>query len=208
MPECRYCGDELSDETAYHEHLREAHLDELGPIDRRRIQSEKTPLTERVPVALVAVLAIAVTVVGFVIFATGGSGGSADGPTGVGTVHVHGTLVMSIDGERVDFSQPRYQYPNGGSDAFHFEGGNGVVYHVHAQGVTLEYAMSVLGVDITADSVTYQGTTYRDADSGTTVRITVNGEPVDPEAYVLQGVQDASRAEQGDTVRIVVEQSE
>lgn len=207
MPECRYCGRSVADEAALRDHLLTEHDAELGPIDRRRITTEEPSLGERVPVALLAVIGIAVAVVGGVLVMAGGTGGGGDGPSAVGSVHEHGVLVMVVNGERVDFSNPRYQYPNRGSDAFHFEGGNGRVYHVHARGVTLGYAMDTLGIDVTESTVTFEGTTYRDDDPGTSVAITVNGQPVDPTAVVLHGPTDAGRAADGDRVRIVVEQS-
>lgn len=205
MPDCRYCGAELSDEDAHDEHLLAEHEDELGPIDRRRVTTGDRPLGERIPVALLAVIGTAIVVVGFILLAGGGADEAADEPSAVGSVHEHGILVIVIDGEQVDFSRPAYQYPNAGSDAFHFEAGSGRVFHVHARDVTLAYAMDTLGIGVTATSVTYQGTTYRGSDSGTTVEVTVNGRAVDPSSYVLHGPTDASRAAEGDRVRIVVE---
>lgn len=207
MPDCRYCGAEFADEDAHDEHLLAEHGDELGPIDRRRVTTEDRPLGERVPVALIAVIGIAIAVVGFVLLAGGGTDDATDGPSAVGSVHEHGTLVMVVNGQRVDFSRSAYQYPNAGSDAFHFEAGNGRIFHVHARGVTLAYAMDALGIEVTKSSVIYQGTTYRGSEPGTTVEVTVNGRAVDPSSHILHGPTDASRAAEGDRVRIVVDQS-
>lgn len=197
MPDCGYCDESFDDEASYHDHLRSEHADELGPIDRRRVSSESDggglPTG---PLALGLVLVASAAVVGYVIFLPGGGGGTPDdGPTNIGGVHYHGTIEMVVAGEPVDFSQPEYQRP-GEYPAFHFEGGDGTTWHAHAEGVTLAYAMSTLDISVTADTVTFEGTTYDDADSDTTVRITVNGEPVTPSSYVLQ---------EGDAVRIVVE---
>ena len=90
--------------------------------------------------------------------------------------------------------------------AFDFEGGDGQVWHGHAQRVTLEWAMSSLGIEVTTNAVTFEGTTYRDSDPQYAVSVTVNGEPVDPGAYVLQGAPEAQNAgREGDRIRIVVE---
>lgn len=54
-----------------------------------------------------------------------------------------------------------------------------------ASGVTLAEALATLDVEATADTVTYGGTSYDGAQSGTTVSYRVNGDPVDPTAYTL-----------------------
>lgn len=196
MPDCGYCDASFDDEAAYLDHLRAVHDDELGPIDRRRVATDASGGLPTGPLAIALVVIAAAVVVGYVIFLPGGGGGTdGDGPRNVGGVHFHGTIEMVVDGEPVDFSQPEYQRP-GQQPAFHFEGGDGTTWHGHAEGVTLAYAMSTLDIDVTASAVTFEGTRYDDADPDTTVRVTVNGEPVAPGDYVLQD---------GDAVRIVVE---
>ena len=216
MNKCRYCGREFNGESAHHDHLREAHADELGPIDRRRLESESENRS-RTPIVLAGVvLMLALGVMagaGYVLFGGGGGTGSAAGsaaganatdpgaveavaqaPTSVGSVHTHGTIEMRVAGQSIDFSQSQYQLQ---ADPFHFENGNGDRWHVHAEGVTLEYAMSTLDISVTNESVTYEGETYR-AEGNTTVMVAVNGEPVVPSEYVLQD---------GDRVRIVVQEN-
>ena len=219
MAECRYCGREFEDDSAHREHLRDSHAEELGPVDRRRLDSEEGGRS-RTPIYLagiVLVLALGVMAgAGYVLLdgggsgsgsaasASGGGGGAAASPgnvdavaqtpTGVGSVHTHGTIEMRVTGQSVDFSQSQYQLQ---ADAFHFENGNGDRWHVHARSVTLEYAMSTLDIGVTNDSVTYQGETYRGGPN-TTVTVQVNGNSVQPSDYVLQ---------EGDSVRIVVEEN-
>jgi hypothetical protein len=65
--------------------------------------------------------------------------------------------------------------------------------------VTLEYAMATLGFDVTPSSVTVDGETYRDTDPAYSVSVTVNGEAVRPETYVL---------ERNDVIRINVSRVE
>lgn len=201
MPECSYCGTAFDDDETYLEHLGAEHYDELGAIDRRRVDTHADDsATGRPtgPVVLGLVLVLAVAVVAAALLYSGG-GSQADGqaqqPSDIGSVHYHGTIAVVIDGERVDFSQDQYQLQ---ADAFHFEGGDGTRWHAHARGVTLAYAMETLGIDVTDSSVTYRGTTYRDGDPNTTVSITVNGQSVAPSDHVLRD---------GDEIRIVVEQS-
>lgn len=111
-------------------------------------------------------------------------------------LHVHGQVDMTVDGEDVNFSEPKYETP-GHNQHFHFEGDSAPLWHAHSWSVTLEYGMSTLaGINVTEDSVTYDNTTYERNDPGTSLTIEVNGESVDPSRYVLKD---------GDEVTIEVE---
>jgi hypothetical protein len=116
--------------------------------------------------------------------------------------HGHGLINVTIAGERVDFSRSEYQRPREFS-AFHFERGNGRMWHKHADGVTLEYAMATLGIGVSENTVAIDGTTYRDSDPGTNVSVTVDGQAVDPATYELEGASSSNPA-QGDFIKIVV----
>ena len=206
MPDCDYCGDSFDDESSYLSHLDAEHADELGPIEQRRVDamSSDDGGIDAAPIALGVVIVAAAAIVGYVVFVAGGSGGDANvvngfevaqTPTGQpyqGT-HLHGTVEMSVLGESVDFSQEQYQITSTGNDYFHFEGDGR--WHVHAPGVTLEYAMATLGIGVSDDSVTFEGTTYTDGENAS-VSVRVNGNDIDPETYVLAD---------GDEVSITVE---
>jgi hypothetical protein len=178
MADCDYCGESFDGEVP-DSHLRAEHVDELGPIDRRRLgEADEDGGISGGPVALLAVLGLAVAVVVYVLFFTGGSAANI-GPAG--SAHYHGTLEVTVLGDQVDFSQEQYQLRD---RRFHFEGGAGTEWHAHATGVTLNYAMESLGFDVTRDSFTYQGTSYDDG-SEYDVSVTLNGQSVAP-SYVLQ----------------------
>jgi sulfur carrier protein ThiS len=197
MEECDYCGESFEGEKAYVKHLRTEHVDELGPIDRRRVGADDEGGSDLPvgPLALALVIGATVAIVAYVTFFAGG-GGTASGSVGpAGSAHYHGSMEVVVLGERVDFSRSEYQLRD---DRFHFEAGDGTQWHAHATGVTLDYAMESLGFDVTRTSFTYQGTTYRDSSEEYTVRVTVNGDRVTPEEYVLQ---------EGDRVRVVVEEA-
>ena len=213
MGRCDHCDETFETETAEIRHLREEHGDELGSIDRRRVASlDSGDATNPVVYAAgVGGLALVALVVYLVFF--GGAGGAGDAGLGAedaggtsgtaganaasitphdnGAVHYHGDITVTIDGRTLDFSERRYQLRN---DHFHFENGVGDRWHGHSRDVTLAYAMRTVGVDVTRNAVTFDGTTYRDSEGGTTVTVQVNGNAVDPSSYVLQ---------EGDTIRIV-----
>lgn len=204
MEECDYCGSNFPDEAAYLRHLRDAHYEELGRIDRRRVDALGSDGfdVDPGPIAILLIVGLAAGIIAYVVFFMGGSAGAPAAQTPYGQAHEHGTMEVVVLGEQVDFSASRYQVQD--SD-FHFENGDGRVWHTHARGVTIEYALGTLGIGITADSVTVDGTTYEEPEYE--VRITVNGEPVDPTTYVLSGVGDPANAEQGDHVRIEVSEA-
>lgn len=201
MPTCRYCGDEFDDDDAYLSHLQDAHDDEMGRVDRRRVEAatgddEPSQLRRGANIAIPVLLLLAVAGILYALFGTGGGSpgdtAAAKEPTDLWSVHYHGTMEMIVLGDRVDFSQSTYQLQ---ADAFHFEEDNGERWHVHAKDVTLAWALATLDIEVTENSVTYKGTTYSDSDPAYNVSITVDGEPVDPESYVLK---------KGDEVRIIV----
>lgn len=110
-------------------------------------------------------------------------------------LHVHGSMEFVVNGESLNFSRDKWQAANH-NNHFHFEGGHSDPWHAHSWSVTLAYALSTLeDINASEAGITYNGTTYADDEAGTTVRITVNGEPVDPTSYYLKD---------GDEVRIEI----
>lgn len=215
--QCDYCGDSVS-EGEYLSHLRTEHYDELRSIDRRRVDDElgsSNRQTSRVryavAVGILALFGLAYAAIFLGGMADDGGLSSADSsatiqPDPDTVVHFHGTIEVTVEGESIDFSEPEYTMQD---DCFHFHDDDAAadgVWHVHCGDVSLEYALETLGIDATADTVEIDGETYSD-DSDTSVSITVDGDSVDPEEYVLEGVGPVDQAQQGagDNVRIVVE---
>ncbi len=207
MEECSYCGQSFDDEEAYLAHLADEHEGELRAIDRRRVEGYEADRESgglpTGPLVLGVVLGVAVLLVVYVTLFMGDGGAGAPDIGQAGTAHEHGTINVTIDGETVDFSRDRYQVTETGNSRFHFESGT-AIWHKHATGVTVKYALSVHGIQVSEDSVTVDGTTYRASDPGTEIVVEVNGDAVDPNEYVIQGASSASTAEQGDHVRVVV----
>lgn len=204
MPECDYCGTTFDSEDAELAHLREEHRDELGPIDRRRVEGTESGFDIPTgPLALGLVLIVAAAVVGYIVLFPGGGSGDQPYQSGtLGTVHYHGTINVTIDGQELDFSRPEFQRPQS-SPAFHFESGT-EEWHVHARGVTVQYALSTIDIDVTADSVTYDGTTYRDDSPDWEVIIQVDGQPIDPATYTIDSGVSAAAAARGEGPHIHV----
>jgi hypothetical protein len=214
MPECNYCGESFADEDAYLDHLAADHEEgELSRIDRRRVASHAgdddggLPLG---PIVIGGLILFSAAVIGYTTLFMGDTPNQFDitqvaqtPADNVGAVHEHGTINVTIDGETLDFSRPRFQNPQQ-YRAFHFEGGNGDVWHKHASGVTLEYAMKTLGIETNRTAVAYDDTLYKESDPGTEITFMVNGREVDPTTYELQGVESTANAGQGDHIRLVV----
>lgn len=204
MPDCDYCGESFDGEDPYLDHLGDQHMDELGPIDRRKVEEagggtgDLLASVPKGPLTLVFVIGVMLALIGYVTFVMGSGGGNSNNgggqqPYNLRAVHTHGSITMQVMGETVDFSQDRYQTQ---AQAFHFENNNGDRWHGHAQGITLQWAMQTLDINVTESTVTYQGTTYRNSDPNVNVSVTVNGNPVQPSEYFLQ---------EGDSIRIIVQ---
>jgi len=214
MPDCNYCDESFADEEAYLDHLAASHeTGELSRIDRRRVEGrvdDEGGGLPTGPLIIGGLILFSAAVIGYVTIFMNDTPTNVDitdvaqePADNVGAVHEHGTIDVTIDGETLDFSQPRFQNPQQ-FPAFHFEGGNGDVWHKHASGVTLEYGMKTLGIEMNESAVLYDGELYKESDPGTEIVVTVNGEEVDPTTYELQGTESTANAQNGDTVRIVV----
>lgn len=202
MHECDYCSESFEAEEPYLEHLRDEHGDDLGPIEQRRVDALDggdggLPTFVYAAVAIVGLVLLGGVAVGLLGGGGGGGGGNAQlndstarQPVGLGTVHEHGGMTVTIDGRTLDFSQREYQLQD---DYFHYENGDGSQWHVHGGRVTLEYALETFDIAVAPGALAFDGTVYRTSE-GDTVRYVVNGEPVDPTTYEL---------EQGDQVEVV-----
>lgn len=203
MADCEYCDAAFEDEDALLEHMAEAHEGDLGRIDQRRVAQRgggsSEGVSSTVVYGVVGLVIVGIVAGGVYAAVTVFEGGAPE------RVHEHGTINMTVDGERVPFSSSQYT----GAQDFHFHGG-GPTWHMHPAEpgrLTLAEAMDRLGIEVTEDRVVFEGTTYDASDPGTAIEITVNGEPVDPGEYELHGRGPTSDAEQGDHVRIIVETS-
>lgn len=112
--------------------------------------------------------------------------------------HWHGCLFFEIDGDLVDFTQPKYNLDN-----LEKERPETVYFHFHksAHGpnewsnekkvVTFARALNLLpGIGYSQASsnhvVTYEGTTYRESDNGVDISIYEGAQEINPEEYEVQ----------------------
>lgn len=214
MVDCSYCGESFADEGTYLEHLHSDHDDEtLSRIDSRRVEEHVDGGGSELPTGPLIIAGLIVFTGIVLAYVTFGMDGGASRvaasdvrqtPTAVGSDAAYGTINLTIDGTRVDFSGERYQIDD---PAFTFLTDDEGTWRTDADNVTLEYALATVGIGVTETSVSAGRTTYRDADGGTSVTVEVDGQSVDPSTYVLEGAPSRDRADEGDHVRIVVETS-
>lgn len=97
-----------------------------------------------------------------------------------GSLHAHGSMVVEINGETYTLAdEPRNHESNTGDPNFHFHEGSDQ-YHLHAEGVTLDYALDSLPqVEASAETVEFRGHTYDASDADTQVRYVAGGDAVD-----------------------------
>jgi hypothetical protein len=145
---------------------------------------------------LTVVMLVAVALTGYLVV----TGGNADGPTDQRAVHEHGTMEITIDGQQLDLMSSEFAQSD---SAFHFHGNEqqkygDYVWHKHARGVTLQYALETLGIEVNdaGTELTYDGTTYSE-DDGASIDIEVDGEAVEPADHEVGGVADETAAANG-----------
>lgn len=199
MPDCDYCDESFASEDAYLEHLAIAHDGELGRIDQRRADEYRGDGDGADSSTLLLagfVVVLGIVVVGILAFVLTQGGNGDDGQ-----VHEHGPMTVTVDGDELDLEQPQYNEPQ----RFHFHYGDGNIWHMHPDRLTLEEAMTELGMPITETSVTIDGETYDDEDSDTSVDIAVNGDPVELDHELSGTGVDPAMNGEGDHIQITIE---
>lgn len=200
--DCEHCEASFTSEKERLEHALDAHRDDMSSHDvddaKRRLNKLRAeqPSQNNDLLRIAGMAAIALAVLGgggYLVFQSGlievssptgaVSNGGQNVPLGrPGTTHEHMAFSVTVDGERTDFSQQRYQLQ---SDHLHFEGGDGSTIHKHATGVTIGYTLDTLGMGINASCLEMRdGTTYCEPGDGE-LSVTAGGEPVNA-SYILQ----------------------
>jgi hypothetical protein len=211
MVDCDYCEESFEDEQAYLAHLEADHEGELSSIDARRVEGRDTDSpTVNVGMIVLGVMIVAAVVVVAYIATVGLGDSSGDGPGRTGSAHEHGTITVMVEGEPLNLVQDQYLFAD---DNFHLDGPSDrieedlFVWHTHAEGVTLKYALETFGMEVASDGseVTFQGTTYSTDDPDTELQLLVDGESVTPGEYELDGTTtDQARQGNGDYIQVVL----
>lgn len=116
---------------------------------RESYASKQSSQKTRNTLIAIGILVGVAAIVGYsaYVFATAQSNapGGPDGAGPLGSDHAHAALLVSIFGDRFDFSLPAYQIK---SSWIHFEGQDGTTIHKHATGVNLGYLFDTLRIGI------------------------------------------------------------
>ena len=89
------------------------------------------------------------------------------------SAHDHADFAVFINGQKIDFSQAKYQtkIPNDPSlcgdtsKLAHLHAGDGNVAHEHATGVTWQYFISTLNITLSKDCIEIDGNSYCSSDA-------------------------------------------
>lgn len=127
----------------------------------------------------VGVLAIIAVIVGYSVFVflnmTETSPGGPENAGVLGSSHENIGIIVNVFGDKFDFSSPAYQIK---SSWIHFEGGNGVIIHKHATGVTLGYLFDSLSLELDDQCFVFQDGRSFCTDEDYSLKFFVNGEQV------------------------------
>lgn len=225
MQDCPHCELSLDTEEDVLRHVADEHPDEMGAIERRRLQDlESRSLGRRAGVVAGVAISLVVAAVFFYYLVFADLTDIVQ-PTDRGAVEEYGTIEVTVDGEPVNLSQQEYLEADpywyldpetvGGAD-------EGYVWEKHGRDVTLEYALLTIGVDVgatpanatirepTAEAGAVDGERGErsfDVADGDTVEVTVDGEQVDPREHRLQGADSPGDAGDGERIEVVLEGS-
>lgn len=92
----------------------------------------------------------------------------------LGSAHEHAAFLVKVNGQNIDFSQPKYQVQ---SDYIHVENGDGSTLHRHATNVTFADFLKSVKMDIDKKNnclIFTNGTEYCD-DNNNKLRTFING---------------------------------
>jgi hypothetical protein len=90
----------------------------------------------------------------------------------LGSTHEHTALKLFINGQTIDFSQPKYQVK---SQYVHFENGDGDTIHKHATGIDIGFLFETLGIRFTSECIIMDDGTEYCNDGNNTLKFFVNG---------------------------------
>jgi flagellar basal body-associated protein FliL len=102
----------------------------------------------------------------------------------LGSEHVHAAFAVKINGEKLDFSQEKYQVK---SQYIHVENNDGNTLHRHATGVPVGEFFASLGMNVTDSCFTLENKTSYCSNGNSNLEFYVNGNKTNSIAnYVLK----------------------
>ena len=102
----------------------------------------------------------------------------------LGSEHVHAAFAVKINGEKLDFSQEKYQVQ---SQYIHVENNDGNTLHRHATGVPVGEFFASLGMNVTDSCFTLENKTSYCGNGNSNLEFYVNGNKTNSIAnYVLK----------------------
>lgn len=105
-------------------------------------------------------------------------------PYMLGSAHEHAVFAIILEGQKIDFSQPRYQQA---SQFIHVEGGDGTTLHRHAEEVPFSLFLDSVRMDIQDDCFVHDDGTQFCENEDNQLRYYVNGdEVISISDYVLE----------------------
>jgi hypothetical protein len=125
---------------------------------------------------ILPIIAALVIIAGISIYLFSQNNLSVAGFGPLGSAHEHAAFLVKVNGQNIDFSQPKYQVQ---SDYIHVENGDGTTLHRHSTNVTFADFLKSINMDIDRKNnclVFTNGTKYCDNDDDNNkLRIFING---------------------------------
>jgi len=193
MPKCETCGKEFNTEDGLNSHQADKHgmsSHEKKEVKKQQGEQKKEEVHGKAKrkkikrYALVAIVIIAVVTGGYFLLGSTSSNNLGSVNLGsvnlgsvnlgsVGSTHTHQDFKMYVNGQMVDFSQPKYQLR---SNLVHFEESNGNVIHTHATGMTVGYMLGTLNIEMTSECLSIDGVRYCN-NGNSKLKMYVNSQP-------------------------------
>ena len=160
----------------------------LNPKKERDDRSYFAVTRKRRTRNLMIIVPAVIVLFGIMAYAVTVYSGNLDRPSQnfgpLGSEHVHAAFAVKINGEKLDFSQEKYQVK---SQYIHVENNDGNTLHRHATGVPVGEFFASLGMNVTDSCFTLENKTSYCSNGNSNLEFYVNGNKTNSIAnYVLK----------------------
>jgi hypothetical protein len=160
----------------------------LNPKKERDDRSYFAVTRKRRNKNLMIIVPAVIVLFGIMAYAVTVYSGNLDRPSQnfgpLGSEHVHAAFAVKINGEKLDFSQEKYQVK---SQYIHVENNDGNTLHRHATGVPVGEFFASLGMNVTDSCFTLENKTSYCSNGNSNLEFYVNGNKTNSIAnYVLK----------------------